>query len=134
MTEPSHAPEARPQVHALTARVADAVPARRSQIIELSHAIHADPEPAFEERHAARRVADAIRGSGFEVEHPAASLATAVRGRLVGGRGADGPSIGILVEDDALPGLSERHGYQGDGAEGDVPGDSIAAARPAGRR
>ena len=71
----------------LKRRVGQAVEARRDELIALSHAIHADPEPAFEEHHAAQRVADAIRAAGFAVEHPAGSLSTAVRGRLTGGLG-----------------------------------------------
>ena len=42
-------------------RVAAAVAAHRDEILALSHAIHADPEPAFKEVHAAARVADALR-------------------------------------------------------------------------
>ena len=41
------------------ARVAAAVEAARDEIIDLSHRIHADPEPAFEEHHAAAWVAEA---------------------------------------------------------------------------
>ena len=59
--------------------LAAAVEAARAEILELSHRIHADPEPAFEEHHAATWVAEALRGHGFEVEHPAGSLATAIR-------------------------------------------------------
>ncbi len=41
-----------------------------------------NPEPAFEEHQAAAWVAEALARHGFAVEHPAGSLATAVRGRL----------------------------------------------------
>ena len=57
-----------------------------AEILELSHRIHADPEPAFEEHHAAAWVAEALARHGFEVEAPAGSLATAVRAVKRGGR------------------------------------------------
>jgi amidohydrolase len=111
---------------ALKRRVADAVEARRDQLIALSRAIHADPEPAFEEHHAAERVAQAIREAGFQVEHPAGRLPTAVRGRLTGGRGSDGPKIAILAEYDALPGLGHGCGHNTMAAQG--VGSALALA------
>ena len=60
-------------------RIAAAVDAARDEIIALSHQIHAHPEPAFEETRAAAWIADALRRHGFAVEHPAGSLATAIR-------------------------------------------------------
>ncbi|MEA2576442.1 MAG: hypothetical protein QOD78_30, partial [Chloroflexota bacterium] len=69
---------AEPQVD-LKASVAAAVEAARPEILDLSHRIHANPEPAFEERQAATWVAEVLRAHGFDVEHPAGSLATAIR-------------------------------------------------------
>lgn len=100
------------------ARLAAAVEAHRAEILELSHRIHADPEPAFEEHHAAALVAEAVARHGYEVEHPAGRLATAVRGRLRGGLGSDGPRIGILAEYDALPGLGHGCGHNTMAASG----------------
>ena len=99
-------------------RVAAAVAAHRDEILALSHAIHADPEPAFQEVHAATRVADALRGHGFTVEAPAGRLATAVRATLAGGLGTDGPRVGILAEYDALPGLGHGCGHNTMAASG----------------
>jgi amidohydrolase len=113
-------------VAALKQRVAAAVEARRTQLIELSRAIHADPEPAFEEHHAAQRVADAIRDAGFSVEHPAGRLPTAVRGRITGGRGTNGPKIALLAEYDALPGLGHGCGHNTMAAQG--VGSALALA------
>src|SRR4030095_5092332 len=107
-------------------RVADAVEAARDEIIDLSHRIHADPEPAFEEHHAATWVAEALRAHGFEVEHPAGSLATAVRATRKGGKGGAGPRIGILAEYDALPGLGHGCGHNTMAASG--VGSAIALA------
>jgi amidohydrolase len=99
-------------------RVAAAVAAHRDEIVDLSHAIHADPEPAFQEVRAAARVADALRRHGFEVEAPAGRLATAIRATLPGGLGTDGPRIGILAEYDALPGLGHGCGHNTMAASG----------------
>jgi amidohydrolase len=130
----------------LKERVAAAVEAARDEIIDLSHRIHADPEPAFEEHHAAAWVAEVLRGHGFEVEHPAGSLATAVRAVKRGGRGGTKPRIGILAEYDALPGLGHGCGHNTMAASGvgaaialaavaeDLPGEIVFLGTPAEER
>ncbi len=116
------------------ARLAAIVEANRAEILELSHRIHAHPEPAFEEFQAATWVAGAVRAHGFTVEHPAGSLATAVRGRLSGGRagepGGDQPRIGILAEYDALPGLGHGCGHNTMAASGVGAAIALAAIAP----
>jgi amidohydrolase len=107
-------------------RLASAVEAARPEILRLSHRIHADPEPAYEEHHAAAWVAEALAGHGFVVEHPAGSLATAVRATRLGAQGGDGPRIGILAEYDALPGLGHGCGHNTMAASG--VGATIALA------
>jgi amidohydrolase len=118
-----------PAPSGLKARAAAAVEASRDEILELSRAIHADPEPAFEEHRAAARVAAAIAGHGYAVEHPAGRLATAVRGRLTGGLGPGGPRIGILAEYDALPGLGHGCGHNTMAASGVGAAIALAAVR-----
>jgi amidohydrolase len=127
-------------------RVAEAVEAARDEIIDLSHRIHADPEPAFEEHHASAWVAEALRRHGFEVEHPAGSLATAVRATRRGGKGGEVPRIGILAEYDALPGLGHGCGHNTMAASGvgaavalaaiadDLPGEIVFLGTPAEER
>jgi amidohydrolase len=110
----------------LKARIAEAVEAARDEILGLSHRIHGDPEPAFEEHHAAALVADALRDQGFEVEAPVGSLATAVRAIRRGDLGGDRPRIGILAEYDALPGLGHGCGHNTMAASG--VGAAIALA------
>ena len=113
------------------ARAAAAVEAARGEILDLSHRIHASPEPAFEEHRAAAWVAEAVARHGFAVEHPAGSLATAVRGRLTGGLGADGPRIGVLAEYDALPGLGHGCGHNTMASSGVGAAIALAAVRDA---
>ena len=119
------------------ARLAAAVESARAEILDLSHRIHADPEPAFEEVRAATWIAEILRRHGFDVQHPAGSLATAIRAVKVGGRdggrsgsdlgsGLGGPRIGILAEYDALPGLGHGCGHNTMAASG--VGAAIALA------
>lgn len=127
-------------------RIAEAVEAARGEILELSHRIHAHPEPAFEEHHAAKWVAEAVARHGYVVEHPAGSLATAVRATRRGGRSGAGPRIGILAEYDALPGLGHGCGHNTMAASGvgaaialaavadDLPGEIVFLGTPAEER
>ncbi len=113
----------------LKARAAAAVEAARPEILALSARIHATPEPAFEEFKAAAWCAEAIARAGYAVEHPAGRLATAVRGRLVGGKGAAGPKIAVLAEYDALPGLGHGCGHNTMAGSGVGAALALAACR-----
>jgi amidohydrolase len=121
----SATPPAEPHVE-VKARLAAAIEGSRAEIVELSHRIHADPEPAYEEHHASAWVAEALARHGYEVEHPAGSLSTAIRAVRRGGRGGDGPRVGILAEYDALPGLGHGCGHNTMAAAG--VGTAIALA------
>ena len=107
-------------------QLAEAIDRHRDEILALSHRIHQHPEPAFEERQAANWVAEAVSRHGYQVEHPAGRLETAVTGRMPGGLGTDGPRIGILAEYDALPGLGHGCGHNTMAASG--VGAAIALA------
>jgi amidohydrolase len=111
---------------AAKARLAEVVEQHRDEILELSHRIHANPEPAFEEHRAAAWVAEAVGRHGYQVTFPAGSLATAVRAVRAGGRGGERPRIGILAEYDALPGLGHGCGHNTMAASG--VGAAIALA------
>jgi amidohydrolase len=126
-------------------RIAFAVDGARDEILDLSHRIHEHPEPAFEEVQAATWVAEILRSHGFAVEHPAGSLATAVRAIHQGG-GGPGPRIGILAEYDALPGLGHGCGHNTMAASGvgaaialasiaaELPGEIVFLGTPAEER
>ena len=128
------------------ARIAGAVEAARDEIIALSHRIHSNPEPAFEEHEAARLVAESLRRHGYAVEHPAGRLATAIRATRAGGRGGAKPRIGILAEYDALPGLGHGCGHNTMAASGvgaaialaaladELPGETVFFGTPAEER
>ncbi len=127
-------------------RIAAAVEAARGELIALSHRIHANPEPAFEEHLAAGWCAELLAAHGFSVELPAGRLATAIRAIRRGGRGGEGPRIGILAEYDALPGLGHGCGHNTMAASGvgaalalaavadELPGQIVFLGTPAEER
>ena len=102
----------------------------RAEILEVSHRIHADPEVAFEEHRAAALIAEVIERHGFVVERGVGGLPTAVRGEVTGGLGPDGPSIGVLAEYDALPGLGHGCGHNTMAASGVGAAIALAAVAP----
>ena len=128
------------------AAIAAAVEAARTEILDLSHRIHANPEPAFEEVKAATWIAEILGRHGFEVEHPAGRLETAIRAVRRGGRGGAGPRVGILAEYDALPGLGHGCGHNTMAASGvgaaialaavadELPGEIVFLGTPAEER
>jgi amidohydrolase len=128
------------------ARLAAAVESARAEILDLSHRIHANPEPAFEEHQAAGWIVQTLERHGFEVEHPAGRLATAIRAVRRGGRGGATPRIGILAEYDALPGLGHGCGHNTMAASGvgaaialsaiadELPGEIVFFGTPAEER
>jgi metal-dependent amidase/aminoacylase/carboxypeptidase family protein len=125
------------------ARLARAVEAHRDEILELSHRIHANPEPAFEEHLASALVAETLARHGFEVTRPAGRLATAVRATRRGGLPAHRPRVPILAEYDALPGLGHGCGHNTMAASGvgaaialatltdELPGEIVFLGTPA---
>jgi amidohydrolase len=128
------------------ARLAAVVEAARDELIGLSHRIHANPEPAFEERQAAAWCAEVLAAHGFTVELPAGRLETAIKATMTGGRGGAGPRIGILAEYDALPGLGHGCGHNTMAASGvgaaialaaiadELPGEIVFLGTPAEER
>ncbi|MFF2773915.1 amidohydrolase [Streptomyces sp. NPDC058052] len=97
---------------ALRERTRATLAARREDVIALSHALHADPELAYEEHRAARRIADLVEAAGFETERGAYGLPTAFRATA----GSGDLVIGICAEYDALPGIGHACGHNVNGA------------------
>ncbi|MBA8991466.1 amidohydrolase [Curtobacterium pusillum] len=92
---------------ALTDRVEAAVRARSEQLLRVSHAVHADPETAFEEHHAAELLASEAEQAGFAVERGAYGLPTAFE--AVAGTGPF--RVVVCAEYDALPGIGHACGH-----------------------
>src|SRR5437764_2052285 len=76
-------------------------------LIAASHRIHEHPELLFEERFAAELLCDMLEGAGLKVERGAYGLETAFAARA----GSDGPTIAVLCEYDALPGIGHGCGH-----------------------
>ena len=94
-------------VAALKARASERVDARRDLLDDLSLRIHARPELAFEERTAATLLCDAPDAAGAKVARGAAGLETAFAAEFGSGR----PTVAILGEYDALPGVGHACGH-----------------------
>jgi amidohydrolase len=97
------------QSEQLGQRVIAAIEEHRQEIIEVAREIHAHPETAFEEHFASKLLVGALRRHGFEVEYPVGGLETAFRATK-SGKGK-GPTVAVLAEYDALPGLGHGCGH-----------------------
>jgi amidohydrolase len=90
--------------------VTHAIDALRQELVDVSLDIHAHPELNYQEYHAAQVLADALERHGFQVERGVGGVETAFRAVLPGGH-ADGPTVALLAEYDALPGIGHGCGH-----------------------
>ncbi|GAB3913272.1 amidohydrolase [Microlunatus endophyticus] len=77
------------------------------ELVELSMALHADPELSMDEHRAAARISQLLEDHGFSIERGIAGLPTAFQGSV----GEDKPVISFLCEYDALPGVGHGCGH-----------------------
>lgn len=89
--------------------IGQSIDSATDELVAISHDIHAHPELNYEEHHAAGLLTDALERHGFDVERGTAGLETAFRGTAEGI--GNGPTIGILVEYDALPEIGHGCGH-----------------------
>src|SRR5262245_17846201 len=125
-------------MNAIKTRIAEAVDALTGDLEALSHRIHAHPELGFEEVQASAWLADFLACQGFAVERGVAGVATAFRATIDrrDASGGGGPTIAILCEYDALPGIGHACGHNVIAAAGAGAGAALAALSgglPAGR-
>jgi len=92
----------------LKRRACSAIDAMRSELLAISHAIHAEPELAFEEHAAAATLIAAMRRAGLEVEASAYGLETAFSAEFGAG---DAGCVALLAEYDALPKIGHACGH-----------------------
>jgi amidohydrolase len=92
----------------LKREAARAIDGRRDELVAVAREIHAHPELAFEERRAAALLVGVLRGAGLAVTAPCFGLDTAFDCRI--GDGA-GPTVALLAEYDALPGMGHACGH-----------------------
>src|SRR2546428_3755981 len=98
-----------PDIAALRKRALHAIDERRDSLFELSRAIHANPETAYEERQASTRLADFLEKNGFKVQRGYRGVEPSYRGDASGKNG--GPRVAILAEYDALAELGHGCGH-----------------------
>ena len=90
--------------------VTQAVDTLHQELVDISLDIHAHPELNYQEYHAAQVLADALERHGFQVERGVGGVETAFRAIMPGGQG-DGPTVALLAEYDALPGIGHGCGH-----------------------
>ncbi len=94
-------------VAALKDRLRAEVEARADRLIELSHEIHEHPETNYEEHFAHDLLTGELEHEGLTVDRSAYGVDTAFEARA----GEAGPTIAVLLEYDALPGLGHACGH-----------------------
>ena len=104
----------------LRGRIAGAIDEHGPGITAVADQIHRRPEIGFEERFASQLLADSLRGHGYEVEKPIGGLETAFRATKHGK--GPGPTVAVLAEYDALPGIGHGCGHNL------IAGSGLAAA------
>ncbi|WP_211876984.1 amidohydrolase [Pseudarthrobacter albicanus] len=98
----------------------------KSEILGLSHAIHADPELGGQEFRAAQRVSTLLRSAGFSFDSSQPELPTAFSARF----GSGELVVALCVEYDALPDIGHACGHNVNAAS--TVGAALALATVAG--
>jgi amidohydrolase len=94
-------------IEALKSSVIKDIDGRRRELRSLSLKIHAHPELGYKEVEAAAWLGEYLEKNGFRVERGIYGLPTAFRASYGKGR----PSIALLAEYDALPGVGHACGH-----------------------
>jgi len=116
---------------ALKERLRAEVEARAAVLIDASHQIHSHPELNYDEHFAHGLLTELLDAEGLAVQRGAFGLDTAFRADA----GAEGPTIAVLCEYDALPGIGHACGHNIIATAGVGAGIAAAAlAREAGGR
>jgi amidohydrolase len=107
-------------------KVVEAVDRLANELEALSHTIHENPELAFKEEKASAWLADFLEKHGAKVERGVGGLPTAFRATIPGR--AEGPTIAIMAEYDALPGIGHACGHNVIATAGAGAGAALVAA------
>lgn len=110
-------------MEAVKERIAAEVDKRADALIDTSHEIHANPELNFEEHFAHDILTGILEAEGLELERKAYGLDTAFVARA----GSTGPTIAVLCEYDALPGIGHACGHNIIGTAGLGAGIAVAS-------
>ena len=96
------------QVVELKQSVCRDIDARTKDLVSISHQLHEKPETNFEEHFAHQILTDYIADSKVKVARGAFELETAFDVQIKGG---EGPTVAVLCEYDALPGIGHACGH-----------------------
>ena len=94
-------------IGSLKDRLQQEVQARAATLIDASHQIHEHPELNYEEQFAHDLLTGLLEGEGLAVERGAYGIDTAFVARA----GRSGPTVAVLCEYDALPGIGHACGH-----------------------
>ena len=100
-------PDARLDTAAMKQRVQETIDGVSEDLRALSLDIHEHPELNYEEVHAHQVLTDYLEQQGFDVERGAYGMETAFVARA----GSGGPTMAVLSEYDALPGIGHACGH-----------------------
>jgi amidohydrolase len=87
-----------------------AVDEQAGRLLDVSHAIHGKPELAFREHFACQTLTESLNDFGLTTETGVFTLDTAFEASFENGLGG-GPTVAILAEYDALPGIGHACGH-----------------------
>jgi amidohydrolase len=110
----------------LKSAISQAVDHLGDELEALSHRIHSQPELGYQEVKACGWLSDFLAKQGFKVEKGVAGVDTAFRATLETGVG---PTIAILCEYDALPGIGHACGHNVIATSGAGAGAGLAALK-----
>ncbi len=106
--------------------ISQAVDRLGDELEALSRQIHDHPELAYEEVKACGWLSDFLAKQGYKVERGVGGVETAFRATIETG---EGPTIAILCEYDALPGIGHACGHNVIATSGAGAGAALAAVR-----
>src|SRR5437773_11686969 len=106
--------------------IAQAVDRLADELEALSKQIHANPELGYQEVKACAWLSEFLGKQGFKVEQGVGGVDTAFRATIETG---EGPTVAILCEYDALPGIGHACGHNVIATAGVGAGAALAALR-----
>jgi amidohydrolase len=117
-------PEAR--ISTVKDAISQAVDRLADELESLSKQIHDNPELAYEEVKACAWLSEFLARQGFKVEQGVGGVETAFRATIETG---EGPTVAILCEYDALPGIGHACGHNIIATSGAGAGAALAACK-----
>jgi amidohydrolase len=115
-----------PTLESAKTRVVEAVDRLAGELEALSLQIHANPELCFKEEKASAWLGHFLGKHGAQVEQGVGGLSTAFRATIPGQ--GPGPTVAILAEYDALPGIGHACDHNIIATSGVGAGAALAAA------